>query len=476
MQQYQTWPAAQSVPGVHCGRLPVYYQYDLTGDPKVLNRDCNAHRPTIGRSVQVMSANFSSADIVAVTKSAISQMIGKGYMDEADGEFTELDDHLIVDLGEKLQLTEDGDFAPNTAPDIMYKALLSQCGKIVIDKRTYVAKLPRLFVDTVDWGLFSEHVMIDLSDVMVDEVWNSAGYIPYSDVGGPAEGSRIASIEFGYYKPVVSAKLFKKAHGVMVPLTRGYDQMFTAFKGLAEYTEFVTGLFNSVENTLQAKAEVYAFMCVSMGIAKTFANGNAYDLRTEYAAAGGVTTGLTAEQLLDTADFQRFMLQRIAETKEYMQRMSALFNDGSFVTFSSEPRVIMLTKAAMCAKFGVRANTFNEQLLGIGEYDMAPAWQAAIASGAATPYNFSTASSISLTHDAADEAGLNPDPDEGAELNGVVAVIYDRYAMGVTLDKRQVASQFSASRLTTNLFYHALVRYQINDSYPIVSFYISEES
>ena len=423
-----------------------------------------------------MSANFSSADIVAVTKSAISQLIGKGYMDEADGNFTELDDHLIVDLGEKLELNEDGDFSPNTAPDIMYKALLSQCGKIVIDKRTYVAKLPSLFVDTVDWGLFSEHVMIDLSDVMIDEVWNSAGYIPYNGTGGPAEGSRIASIEFGYYKPPVSAKIFKKAHGVMVPLTRGYDQMFTAFKGLAEYTEFVTGLFNSVENTLQAKAEVYAFMCVSMGIAKSAANGNMYDLRTEYAAAGGSTTGLTAEKLLAVPDFQRFMLQRISETKEYMQRLSSLFNDGSFVTCSSEPRVIMLTKAAMSAKFGVRANTFNEGLLGIGEYDMAPSWQAAVGTGHTTPYNFDIASSISLTHDAAAEAGLDPKEDEGAELNGVVAVIYDRYAMGVTLDKRQVASQFSASRLTTNLFYHALVRYQINDSYPIVSFYISEES
>ena len=431
-----------------------------------------------------MAENFSSADIVAVTKSAISQLIGKGYMDAADGEFTELDDHLIVDLGEKLELTEDGDFAPNTAPDIMFKALLSQCGKIVIDKRSYVAKLPKLFVDTVDWGLFSEHVMIDLSDVMVDEVWNSAGYIPYNEAGGPAEGSRIASIEFGFYKPPVQAKLFKKAHGIMVAITRGYDQLFTAFKGLSEYTEFVTGLFNSVENTIQAKAEVYAFMCVSMGIAKSFANGNAYDLRTEYASAGGATshdvggvdTPYTAEELLHFPEFQAFMLQRIAETKEYMQRMSALFNDGSFVTFSSEPRVIMLTKAAMEAKFGVRANTFNETLLGIGKYDTAPSWQAAIASANPTPYNFETASSISLTHDAADEAGLNPDPDEGAELNGVVAVIYDRYAMGVTLDKRQVASQWAASRLTTNLFYHSLVRYQINDSYPIVSFYISEPS
>lgn len=423
-----------------------------------------------------MAENFSSSDIVAVTKAAISQLIGKGYMDQESGNITALDDHLIVDLGQKLELTEDGDISSNSPADIMYKALLAQCGKIVIDKRTYVAKLPKLFVDTVDWGLFSEHIMIDLSDVMVDEVWNSAGYIPYSASGGPAEGARIAAIEFGFYKPPVQAKIFQKAHGIMVALTRGYDQMFTAFKNLSEYESFVTGLFNSVENTLQAKAEVYAFMCVSMGIAKSAANGNMYDLRTEYAAAGGTTTGLTAEELLAVPDFQRFMMQRIAETKEYMQRMGSLFNDGSIVTFSSDPHIIMLTKAAMAAKFGVRANTFNEELLGIGEYDTAASWQAAIGSDAPTPYNFETAAQISLSHDAADEAGLNPETGEGAVLKNVVCVIYDRYAMGVTLDKRQVASQPSASRLTTNLFYHSLIRYQVNDAYPIVSFYISDES
>ena len=50
-----------------------------------------------------MATTFSTQDIVDVTKAAISQLIGKGYMDEADGELAALDDQLIVDLGEKLQ-------------------------------------------------------------------------------------------------------------------------------------------------------------------------------------------------------------------------------------------------------------------------------------------------------------------------------------------------------------------------------------
>lgn len=425
-----------------------------------------------------MATTFSTQDIVDVTKSAISQLIGKGYMDEADGEIAALDDQLIVDLGEKLQLTEDGDFAVNSPADIMYKSLLSQIGKVVIDKRAYVAKLPSLFVDTVDWGLFTEHVMIDLSDVMIDEIWNPGGYIPWNAAGGAgvAEGSRIAAVEFGYYKPTVTAKLYSKAHGIMVAITRGYDQMFTAFRGVDEYTSFVTGLYNSVENTLQAKAEVYAFMCVSMGIAKATANGNAYDLRTAYAAAGGTTTGRTAVELLNDHDFQAFYLRTIDETKDYMQRMSSLYNDGEYVTFSSDPHVIMLTAAAKAAKFGVRANTYNEDLIGIGDYDTAPAWQAAIGSGATTPYNFETASSIILTAAAATEAGLTVGEGETSyTLSGYIAVIYDRYAMGISLDKRKVTTQYAASRDTLNSFYHSLIRYQINDSYPIVAFYISEE-
>lgn len=426
-----------------------------------------------------MATTFSTSDIVNVTKAAISQLIGKGYMDEADGEFDALDDQLIVDFGEKLSLTEDGDFAVNSPADIMYKSLLSQIGRIIVDKRSYVAKLPRLFVDTVDWGLFTEHIMIDLSDVMVDEVWNPNGYIPWNAAGGAgvAEGSRIAAIEFGCYKPVVTSKLYSKAHGIMVALTTGYEQLFTAFRGVDEYQSFVTGLYNSVENTLQAKAEIYAMMTISMGIAKSAANGNSYDLRTLYAAAGGTTTGMTAEELLNDKDFEAFMLRTIDETKDYMQRMSSLYNDGEFVTFSADPHVIMLTAAAKAAKFGVRANTFNEELLGIGEYDTVPSWQAAISSLNNHPYSFEVASSIMLTKAAAVEAGLTVGEGETSlTLPGFVALIYDRYAMGITLDKRNVSSQYAASRMTINTFYHSLIRYQINDSYPIVSFYISEES
>lgn len=425
---------------------------------------------------------YSTTDTVAVTKSAIAQLIARGYMDVADGEITALDDHIIVDLGEKLGLNGDGDFSVDSAPDVMFKALLSQIGKIVIDNRAYTARLPKLFVDTVNWGIMQEHIMIDLSDVMVDEMWNMNGFVAWNTpqsggvYPGIEEGKRIAAIEFGCYKPPVAAKLYKKAHAVMVALTTAREQFFTAFRSLSEYEAFLAGLYNSVENTLQVKAEIYGMMCVSMGHAKAFANGNAVDLRASYVAEGGVDTGLSAAELLAKEDFQVHMLKMIDLTKDYMRGMNALYNNHEFVTFSNEPNVIMLSQAAKAAKFGVRANTYNEELIGIGDFDTIPAWQAAlIGSDSAPYYAFDAASAIALTDDAATAAGIDHETGKSVTLENVIAIAYDRLAMGVTVDKRKVTQQYAASRDTINSFYHALISYIVNDHYPIVTFYIGAE-
>ena len=425
-------------------------------------------------------ALYNPADTLAVTQAAIKQLIGKGYLD-TDYVLDALDDTTIVELGEKLNLTEDGDFSVNSAADIMYKSLLSQLGKIVIDTRSYTASLPKLFVDPVNWGLFTEMVMIDISDVMVDEMWNPDGFIAWTGADGGAgavEGARIAAIEYGYYTPKVEAKLYKKAHACMVALTTAYDQLFTAFRGVSELNSFLAGLYNSVENTLQLKAEVYAKMCVSVGIAKSLANGNMIDLR-QVAIDAGITNAATAdaEDLLRDEKFQALMLETISNTKDYIRDFTAYYNNGEMATFASDPRTIILSQVAKACKFGVRANTYNEELLGIGDYDTVTMWQAAKGLATEQAYNFAAASSIDLSKKSAVDIGLLADTSQETHyaINNVIGVIYDRLAMGITVDKRKVTTNYAASRDTSNSFYHALINYVVNDSYPIVSFYIGDK-
>lgn len=424
---------------------------------------------------------YSTENTLTATKEAISQLIAKGYMDAASqGELTALDDQYIVDLGKVINPDGNGDFNVGSPADIVFKSFLTTFSRIITDNRAYRARLQSLFVDPVNWGLMRENIMIDLSDCLIDEMWNYNGFIPWNTpesggvYPGVEEGKRIAAVEFGFFRPNTQVKLYDKCHAVMVALTTVRDQFFTAFRGVDELNSFLAGLYNSVENTLQVKAEVYGMMTVSMGIACAYANNNMYDLRAMYQAAGGLTTGLTAAQLLDTPDFQRYMLQQIDLAKEYMSGYNALYNDHTIGTFSNEMHTIMLSQAASAAKFGVRANTYNEKLLGIGDYDTIPAWQAPVASGDTVPYSFETASSICLTSAAAKEAGI--ESDDPVTLSGVVAVIYDRRAMGITVDKRKPTSQYAASRDSLNTYYHSAISYIVNTSYGICGFYISEET
>lgn len=431
-------------------------------------------------------ALYNTANTLEVTKSAIAQLIGKGYLD-ADYKLDELNDTAIVELGEKLELTEDGDFEVGSPADIVFKAFLGRLAKINIDARKYVASLPKLFVDPINWGIMTENVMIGLSDVMIDEMWNPDGYVPWNTPADPAtptvypgieEGKRIAAIEFGFYRPTITAKIYNKAKAIMVALTTMRDQLFTAFKGVDELNKFLAGLYNSVNNTIQLKAEIYAKMTVSTGVGRAIVNGNAIDLRQAYIDETGNAAAATVptNELLNTPDFQRFWMQTVAKTKEYIKDYTALFNNGENATFASEPNTILLTDAVYDAKFGVRANTYNEELLGIGKFDKINMWQAAVSATNTKKYNIENAGRIVYSKQAAIDIGLLPSDTQETSYKTpvIIGVTYDRLAMGITIDKKKVTTQYSASRDTVNSFYHALANYVVNDNYPIVAYYISD--
>ena len=419
----------------------------------------------------------SNADVLAVTNAAINQITARPDGNGGLTPLASLTDTEIIDLGEKLQVS-DGDISNGSPADIFFKALLSQISRVVVDTRSYVAQLPKLFVDTREWGLISEMVRVDLSDCLVDEMWNTDGFINWNTpqsggvFPGVEEGKRIAAIEFGCFKPAVRAKMYKKATGIMVALTKTREQLFTAFRSVSEYESFAAALLISVENTLALKAEVYGLMCVSVGIAKSFANGNAINVLAEYKTIFPSAT-VTADTALQDANFMRFALMRITQTRDNMKRYSAAYNNHESLVFSSPANLILLSQFSNAAKFNVRADTFHENLLAVGDYDKVSGWQAVVSTSDTTPFSFKNASRISLTAKAASEI-IGETVENDITYSGVIGVLYDKAAMGVLIDKKKVTSQYSATRDSYNYFHHSLVQYIVNDEYPIVTFYIAD--
>ena len=401
-------------------------------------------------------------DVINVVKSGISQLTAANYFNAETPELTETDTTALVELGHALEDHQ-------LAADIFLGALVDTLTTMRIDSRAYSAVLPSLFVDTYEWGGLREHVVIGLSDILEDEMYPINGFIGYNETGGTAEAQRIAGIEHGTFKPSAQSKFYDEGKAFMIALSTVREQLFTAVRSLAELNKLISAMQISVDNTIQLKAEVGALSTVSTGIARAIALGNEIKLVSRYNDLTGqsLATGWAA---LNDDKFTAFVLETIANVEDEVKRFTAVYNNHEHVTFSNDSRLILLSKFANRAKFGVRANTYNEQLLGIGDYERISGWQA-VSQANSDPFAPETLSSIALTSDSATKVGLTvPEGATGVTLSNIIGFLYDRYALGISLDKKKVTTSYTASQDKYNTYHHNIINYIIDDNFPMVAF------
>lgn len=432
-------------------------------------------------------------DVIQVTQDGLNSLIAENYFpidhdaDPASYTLTEQDSALLVDMGKA---------AVNStrAADLVFNTMIDVIGKMIIDTRAYNPSLPKLFVDPIEWGGFVEHVHVGLSDIMVDEMWDTAyrsgvygNFIDYSRSEtisgtvtpiGKEYARHLAEIEHGVYKPKAYSKIYEEAKPVMVALTTAREQLFTAFKSWDKMNSFLSALYTSVQNTLNLKAEVYALMCISTGIARAFALGNYVDLRTAYNTEHGFTSSdagylATAAECRNSDAFSAFALAKMADTMDNAKRFTGSYNNHVEPTFTpeSDKRLILLARYANILKFGVRANTYHEELLGIGDYDKVTAWQAVASS---SQFDWEGVSTISLTKESAGKTGLT-DGTTSATLSNVIGFFYDKYSLGITLDKKNTTMNYIASTDSWNTYHHSLINYICNDDYNMIVFTLGED-
>lgn len=405
-------------------------------------------------------------DVINVTKSGISQLINSKFYSAETPELTETDVTALAELGKSLENYD-------KAADIFVGALVDVLTTMRIDSRAYSAILPSLFVDTYEWGGFREHVIVGLSDILNDEMYPINGFINYTDNGGDDEAVRIAGLEHGTFKPTVTTKFYDEGKAFMIALSTVREQLFTAVRSLAELNKFISAMKISVDNTIQLRAEVGALYTVATGISRAIALGNEIPLVTRFNTDNGLSGGdalPTGKEALNNEKFVAYALETIANTRDEFKRYTAAYNNHNHVTFSDDPRLILLAKFSNRAKFGVRANTFNEQLLGIGDYEKISGWQA-IAESGKDKFDLDTLSTISLTATAATKVGLTvSEGDTGVQLTNIIGCLYDRYAMGISLDKKKITTSYTAVQDKWNTYHHILINYIIDDNFPIVAF------
>jgi hypothetical protein len=129
--------------------------------------------------------------------------------------------------------------------------------------------------------------------------------------------------------------------------------------------------------------------------------------------------------------------------------------------------LVLLSDFKRCADSYLMSETYHNEFVSLPLADSVPYWQ-----GSGTDYGFDSISKIHMDI-------VDPTDDTKTvevELSGVLGVLFDHWAGGITNDKRRVSQCYNAKAEFTNLFYKQDANYFVDLNENAVVFFIGESA
>lgn len=350
---------------------------------------------------------------------------------QTDGKLPLLQEDLsnIIDVGNSI-------FNANSF-DNYVKKLVDRIGKVVFVIRPYSGLAPSIYMDSVIWGSVTQKI----SSAVPEAVENES----YELVNGATYDPNQVNL------PDVYVKFFSKYVTFEVDRTITEKQLRSAFTGVAELDGFISMIFNEISKAFTIAIDNLIMRTINSAIADTLYKD--YNSGTEFTGASHTravnllylynqrySTTLTAAQAVTTPEFVRFASYYMALYSDRLSRVSTLFNVGETQKFTpkEEQHFILLSEFARSADVFLQSDVYHNELTAITKYEVVPYWQ-----GSGDDYAFNSTSAINVISGSGNTV----------TASGILGVMFDRYALGVTNIEQWVNTQYNAKADFINYFY-----------------------
>lgn len=337
----------------------------------------------------------------------------------------------IVDVG--TSLTDSANI------DNYVKTLADRIGKVIFVDRPYSGSAPALLYDAWDYGSILEKISAEMPDATVNETWELTDGKDYSqDV---------------FHKPVVSAKFFNKKVTFECEQSYTERQVKSAFISPSDYNAFLTMLYNSVEKSMTIKIDGLISRTINNMIAETVHSDFATVTDGDYSKSDSVRCvnllkqynsisgkSLTVEKCFYDPDFLRYSAFVIKSYTDRIKRISTLFNVGGKDRFTPVDKQMLILNSdfATFEDVYLSSDVYHNEIVKIPNYSTVPFWQS---SGKTFNRDITTAIDVTLND------GTN------IAFGGIVGVLFDHDALGVTCTDRRVNTYYNAKAEFYNNFY-----------------------
>lgn len=341
----------------------------------------------------------------------------------------------VVDVGKEL--------FSNTDVDNYVKSLVNHIGKVIFVNRPYTGNVPSMMMDSWEFGSVLEKIQADIPQATENKSWELTD--------GQSYDPNV------FYKPTVSVKFFNSRVTFEVPMSFTEKQVKDSFSNAAQLNGFLSMLYNAVDKSMTVKVDSLVMRTIDNMIAHTLhaefpavkddnystvSGTKAVNLLKLYNAKYSKT--LTAEQAVTDPDFIRYASYIMGVYADRMGKLSTLFNVGKKERFTPSDmlKVVMLSDFEKAASTYLYADTWHNENVKLPTAETVPYWQ-----GSGQNYSFADTSKIhvSITNGSSDTVEVS--------AAGILAIMYDRDAMGVCNTDRRVTTQYNAKAEFFNNFY-----------------------
>lgn len=371
--------------------------------------------------------------IATFTNNVIKEVIGETALIQEDLS-------NVVDIGN--EVFNAGAF------DAYVKTLINHIGKVIFVDRPYAGSAPSVLMDGWEYGSVLEKISSEMPTAVENPSWNL--------VNGTSYDPHV------FNQPTASAKFFNKRTTFEIDRSITELQVKQSFSNPQQLNAFLSMLQNETEKALTVRMDSLIMRTINNMILETVLDS--YGITTAGTApvlTGGSTVKavnllyqynqqftktLTTATALTDPSFIRYAAFQIGLYSDRLTRMSTLFNVGGMQRFTPRnlQHIVYLSEFVRAADVYLQSDTFHDNFTRITEGESVPYWQ-----GSGTDYNLSSTGKI--TGIPVSEAGKEtPTP---VEVPGVLAVIFDRDALGVANFDRRVTTQYNAKAEFTNYFY-----------------------
>lgn len=343
-----------------------------------------------------------------------------------------------------------------SAFDKYVKSLVNRIGRTIFVNRPYRGSVPSVLMDSWEFGSVCMKIASEMPTAQENESWELEDGTSYDP-----------NI---FHAPKAEAKFFNKMVTFEIDRSITEMQVKQSFSSQTELNAFISMLYNEVDKSMTVKMNSLIMRTINNMIAETVYNAfkgaaitgagdtRAINLLSLYNTK--YTKTLKAEAAITDPDFLRYASFEMARWSDRLAEMSTLFNVGGKSRFTPKDllHVVMLSDFAAGASTYLYSDTFHDQYVRIAEAERVPYWQ-----GSGKTYGFDKISSIDVT-----TASNN-----AQKVSGILCVMFDREALGVTNMNSRVTTNYNAKAEFTNYFYKRDARYfnDLNENF--IVFYVA---